>query len=147
MSKKIHIKDYIIAFLEKTLAPAKMQEMQEHISSCEPCRLFYEKFSAVYLSGNSLKKPELNPYFYTRVVAKLQSESGQEYVLPSTIVRSLRPVAAGLFLLTAITFSIFFGNYILSDSSQTQVVNELSYDYYLGNSEDPMLNTIMSNEN
>lgn len=149
---RIHIKNSVVAYLEKTLTPAKQKEFQDHLLSCDSCRLFVGRFSAVYFSNDSLECPEINPYFYSKVVSKLQNGSQNEYTLPVSIIKSLRPVATGLFLLTAITFSIFFGNYIISSnhittSSEVGTSNEISYEYYLNTNVDPMVSSIISNEN
>lgn len=148
---RIHIKDHVIAYLEKTLSPEKHQEIEGHLSICETCRQYLAKIAAVYFSNNSPAIPEVSPYFYTRVRTRLEKEPEPRIELPASIIKSLRPVAAGLFVLTAITFSIFLGNYILSTNyinSSSQVnSNEMNYEYYLGVNGDPMVNLIISNEN
>jgi hypothetical protein len=148
---RIHIKDNVIAYLEKTLSPEKHQEIEKHLSICESCRLFLTKIAAVYFSNDRQIIPEVSPYFYTRVRARLEKEPEPRIELPVSIIKTLRPVAAGLFVLTAITFSIFLGNYILSTNqinTNAQVnSNEMNYEYYLGVNGDPMVNLIISNEN
>lgn len=146
----IHIKNDVIAYLEKTLQPEKQKKMDEHLSSCAACQDFVARMSAVYFSGDRQEVPELNPYFYTRVCAKLEKEQQSSWEIPLPVLRSLRPVAAGLFVLTAITFTIFLSNYIISTNQfniGTQAgSSDMSYEYYLENSGDPMLNSIVSNE-
>ncbi len=147
----IHIKNDVIAYLEKTLQPERQKKMDEHLSSCVACQDFVTRMSAVYFSGDKQKVPELNPYFYTRVCAKLEKEQQGSWEIPLPVLRSLRPVAAGLFVLTAITFTIFLSNYIIS-TNQFNIgtkagSSEMTYEYYLENSGDPMLNSIVSNEN
>lgn len=147
----IHIKNDVIAYLEKTLLPEKQKKIEEHLSSCSSCQAFVKRMSAVYFSGDKQEVPELTPYFYTRVCAQLEKEQQSTWEIPLPVLRSLRPVAAGLFVLTAITFTIFLSNYIISGNQfkmNTKVgSSEMSYEYYLENSGDLMLNTIVSNEN
>jgi hypothetical protein len=147
---RFHIKNDVVGFLEKTIPLKKAKEIEAHLGSCETCRHFLERFSSVYSSDDHRECHELTPYFYTRVLSQLEKGPDKEYILPVSIVKSLRPVAAGLFLVTLITFSVFLSNYIFSTNrinsgTPVNTVNEMSYEYYVGNG-DPVVDLIVSNE-
>ncbi len=144
--RKIHIKNTIIAYLEKALTPAQQNEIEKHLISCNDCKEFLNKFSVAYFSFDNKECPEINPYFFTRVAAKLDKKSAGTYALPVAIIKSLKPVAAGLFLLTAFTFGIFFSNFKLAGNQNANATSELSYEYYLDNNADNLVNLIIDNE-
>lgn len=148
---KIHLKNDVIGFLEKSLPPFRLKEIEDHLETCDTCRKYVKNFSKVYFSDDNRACPELNPFFYTRVVARLENEPRNESVFPVFVVKSLRPLAAGLFLLTAITFSIFASNFLfpanqLNINSKVSSTNEMTYDYYINN-ENLFVDQIISNEN
>lgn len=149
---RIHIKKSVIAYLDKSLSINKQQEIDSHLLTCDTCRRYVNRMASVYFSCDNRILPEVNPFFLTRVLAKLEKEQHTGVELPVSVLKSLRPVAAGLFMLTAITFSIFFSNYVIStnrlnSNSQINSTSEASYEYYLGTSGDPMVNLIISIEN
>jgi hypothetical protein len=80
------------------------------------------------------------------VVARLENESGNGYVFPAFIFKSLKPITAGLFLITAITFSIFASNFIFPSESKVSTTNEMTYDNLINN-ENLLVDQIISNEN
>lgn len=141
-----HINNYIIGYLEKTLSPERQDEVEKHLSVCQNCKEMVQNIASVYFVNDPC--PEISPYFYTRVEAKLSQKNERESLLPVSIIKSLRPVAAGLFLMTAITFGIFLGNYIIF-SQQSKVssnTNEDMYEYYISLNEDPVVSQIINNE-
>lgn len=143
-----HINKEVIFYLEKSLHPARQKEIEEHLHSCKGCRDLVDKISAVYFSGDKQESPELNPFFYTRVNAKLERGQEPSWEIPIPVLRSLKPFAAGLSILTAITFTIFLSNYVLSSGKTLQPkTGEIGYESYWEQNQDPLLNLIVSNEN
>lgn len=145
---QFHIHKYVIPYLEKTLSANLYNEVEKHISSCQHCKDLVEKIALVYCTKGE-ECPELDPYFITRVEARLHQKPEPEYFLPAFVLKSLRPVAASLLFLTTITFSIFMGNYLLSNKAQkitAQNDKELIYEYYLSLNEDQIVNQIINNE-
>lgn len=143
-----HVKNKTIAFIEKNLSQEDQVAIENHLSSCNSCRTSIEKIASVYNSFDATVCPEINPYFYSKTLAKLSRETTQEISLPVSVINSLKPIAAGLFVVTSITFGIFFGNILTKSNSETGMTSATAWanDYHLDYSEDIMVELIISNE-
>ncbi|NJK94280.1 MAG: hypothetical protein HC905_04465 [Bacteroidales bacterium] len=102
-----HIKNHILAYIEKTLSQQELDSMKSHIESCDACKVLLNRFSSVYSSMDSVN-PEVSPYFYSKTLNRLEKGKEQESWIPLSLLNSLKPVLAGLLLLTVTTFGIFF---------------------------------------
>ncbi len=107
--KTVHTK--LIFFLEKELSGAEMKVVQEHLDSCSDCRLFAEEMRKTLSILETEKTPEINPFFYTRVKAKLESLEKAETLAGRrpVLVRVLQPIAFSIILLLGIYGGIKFG--------------------------------------
>ncbi len=105
--KTIHSK--LIFFLEKELAPAEMQAVQAHLDSCTDCALFAEEMKKTLSIFETDKVKEVNPFFYTRVKAKLENQSLPQLTARPVVVRILQPVAFSIILLLGIYGGIKLG--------------------------------------
>ncbi len=113
--KNVHSK--LIFFLEKELAPAEMQAVQEHLDSCPDCALFAEEMKKTLSILEADKVTDINPFFHTRVKAKIENQVAQPQVVTrSALIRVLQPVAFSILLLIGIYAGIKLG---ASGSSQT----------------------------
>jgi len=101
----------LIFFLEKELSGTEMQAIREHLDSCPDCALFAEEMKKTLSILDSEKNPEINPFFYTRVKAKLESQmetQGQTMRRP-VLIRVLQPVAFSIILLLGVYGGIKLG--------------------------------------
>lgn len=105
--KTIHSK--LIFFLEKDLAPAEMQAVQAHLDSCTDCALFAEEMKKTLSIFETDKVNEINPFFYTRVKAKLENQSLPKLTARPVVVRILQPVVFSIILLLGIYGGIKLG--------------------------------------
>lgn len=105
--KDVHNK--LIFFLEGDLSEAEMKAVQEHLDECGECALFAEELKLTFSILETEKKPEINPFFYTRVKAKLEKQEEQSIERRPVLIRVLQPVAFSLILLLAIYGGIKFG--------------------------------------
>lgn len=143
-----HVKKHLIAYLEKSLSQAELDLFNVHVATCSSCQKLIAKCSAVYTSFDVVK-PELTPFFSTRVIARLKG--GEELYnpwIPVSVINLLKPLAAGLLLLTATTFGIFYAQdsfSVFSENTPT-VATTWANDYYLNTSEDTMVDLIINNE-
>lgn len=144
-----HIKNEIIAYLEGSLSQAKLDLFNLHIASCSSCQKLLDKFAGVYTSFDGVK-PDLSPYFGTRVIARLKGgEELSDPWIPISVINLLKPLAAGLLLLTATTFGIFYAQdsfSVFNSKNTPTVANTWANDYYLNTNEDTMVDLIISNE-
>lgn len=106
--KTVHSK--LIFFLEKELAPAEMQAVQAHLDSCPDCALFAEEMKKSLSIFETDKVNDINPFFYTRVKAKLENQAIQVPITTRpALVRILQPVAFSIILLLGIYAGIKLG--------------------------------------
>lgn len=73
--KTLHKK--LIFFLEGDLPPTKMEEVQNHLDGCSSCAAFAQELKLTLGIIGIEKNPDVNPYFYTRLKAKLENRATQ----------------------------------------------------------------------
>jgi len=107
--KAVHSK--LIFFLERELPEPEMQAVQEHLAVCPDCALFAEEMKMTLSILEAEKVSEVNPYFYTRVKAKLDRLSEIQFSgnRSSILVRVLQPVAFSIILLLGIYGGVKMG--------------------------------------
>lgn len=121
--KDVHNK--LIFFLEGDLSGMEMKAVQEHLDECGECALFAEELKLTFSILETEKKPEINPFFYTRVKAKLEKQEEQSIERRPVLVRVLQPVAFSLVLLLAIYGGIKFGATSAEQSASLTAKQEL----------------------
>lgn len=105
--KTIHNK--LIFFLEKELPVSEMKEVQEHLKSCSECALFAEEMQLTFGILEEERTLEVNPYFYTRVKARLENQDTKQVVGRPMLARVLQPLAFSLILLLGVYGGIKLG--------------------------------------
>jgi predicted anti-sigma-YlaC factor YlaD len=129
--KKCH--NELIPYLEGLLKGPELKEVELHLEECASCRGFAGYLSESFGVIGRSKFIENDPFFYTRLKAKLenQSVSGHEKI---SFTRILQPVLLTLVLMVAIIAGIGIGS--IGRSSKTG-------DYAMENL-DPWINEIHS---
>jgi len=124
----------LIFFQEKELEPSEMKAVQEHLDSCSDCALFAEEMKKTLSILETDKIDTVNPFFYTRVKAKLENQTVQPQIARRPVlVRILQPVAFSIILLIGIyagikmgaTGSAGTGNEVLAEQDLIPYWNEL----------------------
>ncbi len=107
--KTIHSK--IIFFLDGELAPEEMEQIKLHISECIDCSAFAAELKKSMAILESEKSPKINPFFYTRLKAKLEDQVGSQneiYRRP-VLIRVLQPAFFSILLIAGIYGGIKIG--------------------------------------
>lgn len=114
----------LIFFLEKELSGAEMKAVQEHLDICPNCVLFAQEMKTALSILDTDRIPEITPFFYTRVKAKLENqlEAENQVVHRPLLVRVLQPVAFSIILLFGVYGGIRLGN--TSSSKSVNVIAE-----------------------
>ncbi|MCK3683647.1 zf-HC2 domain-containing protein [Maribellus sp. YY47] len=101
----------LIFFLERELPEPEMKAVQEHLAVCPDCALFAEEMKRTLSILETEKVSEVNPYFYTRVKAKLDrpSEIQLSGIRSSVLVRVLQPVAFSIVLILGVYGGVKMG--------------------------------------
>ena len=103
--KKIHTD--LIFYLGHELSPEKMEAIGRHLETCADCREFAKMLQSQLEIIDKEKCPEVSPYFYTRVMAKLDVNPTESKSLLPIWVQAL---AFSVLLIAAVTAGIYMGN-------------------------------------
>lgn len=98
--KNVHSK--LIFFLEKELPDSEMKQVQQHLDECSECALFAAEMKNTLSILDSDKVTDENPFFFTRVKARLEKQEEEQPVSRPVLVRILQPVAFSIILLLGI---------------------------------------------
>lgn len=100
--KTIHKK--LIFFLEEDLQEKEMEQIKVHLSACKKCAVFTEELRKTLGIIEDEKSVEINPFFYTRLRARLESQTEPEKVpiWKPALVRVIQPVFFSLLLIAGI---------------------------------------------
>ncbi|HDR52047.1 MAG TPA: zf-HC2 domain-containing protein [Mariniphaga anaerophila] len=107
--KTLHKK--LIFFLEDDLPENEAIEMKAHLAECESCAAFAEDMQKTLGIIQIEKSPEVNPFFYTRLKARMENEKVQEKQRVGFPVweKVLQPAFFSLLLLAGIYTGIKIG--------------------------------------
>lgn len=107
--KTLHKK--LIFFLEGDLSEKEAREIKLHLNECAGCAAFAEDMKKTLGIIQAEKSPEVNPFFYTRLKARMESEEVQEKQQIGFPVweRILQPALFSLLLLAGVYTGIKIG--------------------------------------
>ena len=129
--KAVHKK--LIFYIEGSLPEKEMQQIAGHLRECPECLLFSEDLKKTMEIIGLEKSSKVNPFFYTRVKAKLENTEEPEIVKTPAFVRILQPVAFSILLLLGIYTGVRIGqipqtknSVTLTDVEMIPFLNEFS---------------------
>ncbi len=107
--KNLHSK--LIFYLEGDLPESEKQRVEEHLSECSECMAFANDMRKTLGMIEVEKNPESNPFFYTRLKARLEKEYQEEHQAAGKplLRRVLQPVLFSIILLLGIYAGIKLG--------------------------------------
>lgn len=114
----------LISFLEGSLKEMDFHDMEDHLKECPSCHGFADYLQKTFATIESSRITEPDPYFYTRVKARIEK---QEEFLPAKpgFVRILQPVVFSLLLIVAIYGGIKIGSSDWSPKTNSYVMEDL----------------------
>ena len=148
--KKVH--KNIIQYLDKELTPETVTEIATHVQSCDACQKLLFEMEKTYEIIKTEQKAEFDPFFYTRLEARMEKESTQEGILKPKLVPALRYAIVTMVILISMATGAFLGLGFRSDASQPAENMNISYvdqytnDYYLFEMDDEILEEVLLNE-
>lgn len=107
--KTLHTK--IIFFIEGCLPEWEMEEIKKHLENCSDCAVFADEMKKTLAVIDNEKVPQITPFFYTRVKARLENQAENVAVTsqPSVMVRILQPALFSLLLIAGIYAGVKIG--------------------------------------
>jgi len=115
------VSDYFDRYLDGQLDAGTSRMLQDHLSSCDSCRQKVERFELIMEAIEKEKKAELRPFFYTRVLNRLEAKKESE-MRTGTAQRVWQPALMVLLLLLSLTIGILVGSKY-SGTTYTQSTN------------------------
>lgn len=102
---------HIIFFLDGELPALEMDQMKAHLSECKECAAFVEEMRKTLEVITSEKSPSVNPFFYTRLKAKMENRAGiqNELFKRPVFAKILQPAFFSLLLIAGIYTGIKIG--------------------------------------
>lgn len=114
--KTIHKK--LIFLLEGDLPENESVQIRNHLSECHHCKAFADELSKTLGIIENEKNPELNPFFFTRIKAKieLQAEVKNLSLNRTVFTKILQPAIFSILLIVGIYSGIKIGEPVTSNS-------------------------------
>jgi predicted anti-sigma-YlaC factor YlaD len=123
----------LIPYLEELVQGAELQEMEQHLGECASCRGFAEYLKVTLLTIESSRITQPEPFFYTRVKAKMDKQK-ESFSSKPGIARILQPAVLTLLLMAATYAGIKIGSSDWSLKTNSYVTENL----------DPLMNELDS---
>lgn len=107
--------------MEGDLSEKETQEIKLHLNECADCAAFAEDMKKTLGIIQAEKSPEVNPFFFTRLKARMENEEVQEKQQVGFPVweRILQPVFFSLLLLAGIYTGIKIGQPVTAETSHS----------------------------
>ncbi|MBN1819360.1 MAG: zf-HC2 domain-containing protein [Prolixibacteraceae bacterium] len=121
--KSIHNK--IIFYLEGNLQKDEMMAIEKHLQICDDCKKFTGELQKTLAIIEKEKIIEVNPFFYTRLKSRMQSQSEKVVSSSPVFLRILQPVAFTVLLLIGVYSGIKIGESSQAGSSITSANAEI----------------------
>jgi len=115
----------LIFYLEGELPKERQQEIREHLAGCRECREFLEVLRVSFSIIEKEKNPEVNPYFYQAIKAKIENRSVPEKKF--SLQRILQPALFTALLITGIGFGVLIGSKMTENKPAETTANEMFY--------------------
>lgn len=127
--KDLHKK--IIFYLEGELSEKEMEETKLHLAECNECAVFAAEMEKTFLVLEAEKSPTVNPFFYTRLKAKMENRASAQYELQlrPMLVRVLQPAFFSVLLIVGIYTGIKIGNPTTSKTDSAIYVEQETIPY------------------
>jgi len=107
----------LIFYLDNELSVERRTDVEKHLEECADCRSFLAFLQEEIQIIEKEKKPEVSPFFYTRLSARLEEKP--EYQAQSQWVRLAQPAFFSLVLLAGI-----YGGLKLGSNASAPEVNQ-----------------------
>ena len=101
----------LIFYLDGELPPQEMENIKNHLSECDECAAFAEELVKTQAILTAEKSIEPNPFFYTRLKAKMEAEETVDYAprWQSVWVKLVQPAVFSILLIAGVYFGSKIG--------------------------------------
>ncbi len=122
------IQNRLLFFIEGSLSEKETADVSSHIQSCSECKSIYIELKATLGVIETEKKPEVNPFLFTRIQQQIENKQSIEK-RKVNIARILQPFVIAVFLLFGILAGFLMGTefYYPQDDSISESNNNEAY--------------------
>jgi len=115
----------LIFFLEGELPAKEMEAVKSHLCDCKECAAFAEEIKKTLEIIEKEKSPEVNPFFYTRLKAKLESQAEPKKisVWQPVLVKVIQPAFFSLLLLAGSYGGFKIASPVRGNLASTEITN------------------------
>jgi len=126
----------IIFYLDAELSEKEMEETKLHLAECNECAAFADEVEKTLEVLTAEKSPAVNPFFYTRLKAKMENRASAQYELQqkSILAKILQPAFFSVLLLAGIYTGIKIGQ-PANETNLTEVISDQDVIPYLNEME------------
>jgi predicted anti-sigma-YlaC factor YlaD len=124
----------ILLYLDAELDKEQMIETENHLAVCTQCRTYLNQIKPLYLTlGENTKDLTTSPYFYSKLINKLESEIPQKQTIgwmPKRVFRPVLYVTLSIVLLLSVVEFININN---DQPTATTVISQatpIDIEYY-----------------
>jgi len=147
-----NFKNNILNYYYSECEPATAKEMQEHMAKCKDCAALFQQLAAVLGSADYIKEAAPNPFYYTRLSAKINNQKpGSIYT--RMIARLAQPLVAaclaalGIFIGVKIAGNLSDNYFVESKSYQSEVAEmQLADEYFPKSGDEELIETYYLND-
>jgi anti-sigma factor RsiW len=140
--KTLHKK--IIFYFDGELPATEMEQIKAHLLGCSDCVAFAKEMRKTFEVITSEKSPAVNPFFYTRLKAKMENRTSiqNELFRRPAFAKILQPVFFSLLLIAGIYTGIKIGQPV-TVSSGSAIYAEQQIIPYLNEMETEAIETFL----
>lgn len=112
------IQNRLSQYLDGELTPVEKSSIETHLKTCQICRKLVKDFSDVWNLLNILPNPELQPYFHTRLQAKMYLKKTRHQKI------WIKKILLSTSMVAIVCFGIFIGNITGINGSPSSFLKE-----------------------
>jgi hypothetical protein len=100
----------LIDYVEKTLPPELMQQIDAHVAGCSACLKLVSAVSPIWETTSKAKNTEIRPFAETRILHKVNEYLEQDTPSVASVFFKIKPAYATAVVMVAIALGIALGN-------------------------------------
>jgi len=132
--------------------PDTAKEMKEHLTMCNECAVLFQQLAGVLGSADYIKAAEPNPFFFTRLSAKINNQK-PERLYTRVVARLLQPLVAaclavlGIFIGVKIAGNLSENYFVETKTTQSEVAEtQLANEYFPKSGDEELIETYYLND-
>ncbi|HNW68965.1 MAG TPA: zf-HC2 domain-containing protein [Bacteroidales bacterium] len=147
-----NFKNNILNYYYGESEPDTAREMKEHLATCHECAVLFQQLTGVLGSADHIKEAAPNPFFYTRLSAKIHNQKPVS-IYTRMITRLVQPLMAaclaalGIFIGVKIAGNLSENYFVETKSTQSEVAEmQLANEYFPKSGDEELIETFYLND-